>query len=100
VKTIQTVDLWGDPVVLHISESKSPRKPTVPKGYAAQPGTGPKGETCRTCQHKASTGNSHARVYWKCKLMRAVWTGGPGTDIKVRTPACKRWEAITTKEPA
>lgn len=92
MRTVQMVNLWGEPVQVQISESKSPRKPTQPKGYAAMPGTGPEGEKCQTCRHKASTGNSHARVYWKCILMRNAWTGGPGTDIRMRSPACSKWE--------
>jgi hypothetical protein len=59
-------------------------------GYAAQPGTGPAGKTCRQCRyfthvHKAS-------VYRKCLRMRAQWTGGPGTDIKASAPACLHFE--------
>lgn len=67
------------------------RKPTQPKGYAAPPGTGPQGETCKTCKHIARI--QCAKVYRKCGLMRANWTGGPGTDIKATAPACKLWEA-------
>jgi hypothetical protein len=57
--------------------------PKVPRsavrGYAAIPGAGPKIE--------------YANVYHKCALMEAVWTGGTGTDIRVRSPACRLWEA-------
>lgn len=87
---IETVNLWGEKCVIQISEAK--RKPTEPKGYAGLPGTGPAGETCKTCRHKAAPGDT-ARVYWKCRLMRAHWTGGPGTDIRMRSPACSKWEA-------
>lgn len=90
MKTIHMTNLFGEPVVLRVSEAR--RKPTEPKGYAALPGTGPEGETCKTCRHKFGAGNSHARTYWKCELMRAHWTGGPGTDIRMRSPACRRWE--------
>ena len=91
MRTLIVVDLFGETVKVQISESKSGRKPTQPKGYAAQPGTGPAGETCRTCRHKSSPGST-ARVYWKCGLMREAWTGGPGTDIRMRSPACNKWE--------
>jgi len=69
--------------------------PRVPRsaahGYAAPPGTGPKGETCGTCLHREL--KKYANVYYKCGLMRACWTGGQGTDIRVRSPACRLWEA-------
>lgn len=60
--------------------------------YAALPGTGPAGETCRTCEHLS--GKRMSRRYYKCELTRAKWTGGAGTDVKVRSPACSKWEAL------
>ena len=72
-----------------LPESAMP-KPS-PKGlYAARPGTGPEGETCKTCKHIAY--RFLARTYIKCGLMQGKWTGGGGTDIKARAPACSRWE--------
>ncbi len=63
-----------------------------PKGlYAARPGTGPEGETCGSCRHLFR--NQLARTYLKCSLMRALWTGGGGSDIKARAPACSKWES-------
>lgn len=60
---------------------------------AAPIGTGPKGETCQTCQHfyriKASS-----KYYLKCGLMRQHWTHGPGSDILARWAACRQWEPI------
>lgn len=61
------------------------------KGYAAIPGTGPEGETCRSCKHSVIKGGT-AKNYYKCALMRNLWTGGQGTDILLRSPACRRWE--------
>ncbi len=89
----EIVDLFGETIVERISEAKPGRKPTQPNGYAATPGTGPAGETCKTCEHKRSTGSMCARVYWKCALMEHAWTGGPGSDIRMRSPACSRWSA-------
>jgi|AACY02.18.fsa_nt_gi hypothetical protein len=60
------------------------------QGYAWTPGTGPDGETCRTCRHLVR--NQLAKVYLKCGLMRANWTGGSKTDVYARSPACKKWE--------
>lgn len=62
-----------------------------PRGYAAAPGTGPEGETCGSCKHHAI--RRFAKDYHKCALMEAKWTGGRGSDILVRAPACKCWEA-------
>lgn len=62
-----------------------------PRGFAAQPGTGPAGETCGTC------GNCRIRqlanTYYKCGLMVASWTGGRASDITLRSPACSKWVA-------
>lgn len=67
----------------------------VPKqkknGYAAIPGTGPAGETCKTCDHL--TRKVMAGTFLKCGLMVAHWTGGYGTDVLARSPACRWWEA-------
>lgn len=57
------------------------------RGYAHFPGTGPEGETCGSCKHIA-----RFRKYRKCSLARAVWTGGPGSDILARAAACSKWE--------
>lgn len=67
------------------------RRGTQPQGYAAKPGTGPKDETCGSCDHLVR--NRLAKTYLKCSLMRRVWTGGRATDVKARSPACKFWKA-------
>lgn len=86
------LDLFGQPILgaPPAPEGDGKRKKTVLRGYADTPGTGPAGETCRSCRHYARV--EHAKVYLKCALMRARWTGGPGTDILARSPACSRWE--------
>ena len=73
--------------------TRSKASPSM-KGYAAPPGTGPVGETCRTCKHYAHQRNSEGRgaAHPKCALMRALWTHGPGTDIKAKSLACEKWE--------
>jgi hypothetical protein len=30
--------------------------------------------------------------------MQPIWTNGPGTDIKARSPACEKWEARLGKK--
>lgn len=59
-------------------------------GYAAIPGTGPTGETCRSCEHMVR--KQISKTYLKCDLMSAHWTGGAGSDVRARSPACRRWE--------
>lgn len=58
-----------------------------PRGYAAQPGTGPIGMKCKNCAHYAHKENV-AGNYPKCGLMRKIWTGGRATDILANSPAC------------
>ena len=92
-------DLFGNPEIpdgpaMTPAERKAllkKRKDPKPQGYAATPGTGPEGETCGSCRHHAIV--QHAKIYHKCGLMRQLWTGGGKTDIRVRSPACAKWEA-------
>lgn len=72
-------DLFGD-------ITKDERRTTQPKGYAARPGSGPKGETCSTCIHKAKRGR-----FTKCGLLKKHWTQGRGTDVLQQSPACQFW---------
>jgi ribosomal protein L37AE/L43A len=59
------------------------------KGHAGVPGRGPKDETCGSCAslHR----NRMASIYLKCELSRHRWTGGAGTDVKAKDPACEFW---------
>lgn len=94
------VDLLGRPINAklgpddlsrHRIRGRAKRKEPVPAGYAARPGSGPENETCGSCKHHAR--KRLARTYHKCGLLRAIWTGGGKTDIRVRSPACAKWEA-------
>ncbi len=67
------------------------RKPTVKNGYAAPPGSGPEGKTCKECAHKRSMGNYGGKRFIKCELRRATWTHGEGTDILASAPACSKF---------
>ena len=60
------------------------------RAHFMPPGTGPTGETCRTCAHYTLV--EHAKVYRKCGRMRTKWTGGPATDIRAGDAACSGWE--------
>jgi len=64
------------------------RKSTQPKGHAGTPGRGPAGETCGTCA-AYTLRNGGARNYRKCFKNRGRWTGGPGSDIRKKDPACE-----------
>lgn len=61
------------------------------KGYYAAPGTGPDGESCRTCKH-ATPVHAH-RTWWKCALAKPRWSHSVGTDIRLKSPACVGWKA-------
>lgn len=70
------------------------------RGFAGRPGAGPAGETCRSCRHYAHNHGYEGRSkgYPKCWLMRAIWTNGPGTDIRAGSAACEKWEAKLGKK--
>jgi len=70
----------------HVSVPVRGKHYIQPMGYAHFPGTGPVGETCRTCQHCISF-----RRWNKCDKSRWKWTGSRKTDILARAPACKYW---------
>lgn len=81
--------MWDAPM----RPGKRKRKPTPKRGHYYPPGTGPEGETCGTCKHCVR--KQMAKTYIKCGLNRANWTGGEGSDIRVRDVACKFWEPPT-----
>ena len=64
------------------------------KGHAGQPGAGPAGEFCSTCAHYTQNAGDTARVYRKCALSKARWTGGPATDVRASDPSCPKWSAV------
>lgn len=74
--------------------AKGTRSKTKQRGYARPPGTGPAGETCGSCKWACRFGR-----YAKCGVMQPVWTGGPGTDILLRSPACEKWERENVEHP-
>ncbi len=84
-------DLLGHEITLDQARALLKRKDPTPNGYAAKPGTGPVGETCKSCRHLYR--NEQAKTYLKCALTRACWTGGRRTDILAKAPACEKWEA-------
>lgn len=63
---------------------------TAKRGHAGHPGRGPKGETCGSCLHRTPV-HGGRKAFSKCKLNERNWTHGPGSDIKMRDPACELW---------
>lgn len=94
-------DLFGDPIeasaVFPVAPGIPRKNRTKPNGYAAPPGTGPKDQTCKTCRHFIR--KVMGKTYFKCRLMARVWTGGPGTDIRANSPACKCWASKPQLDP-
>lgn len=83
VKQEKTIAVGGKPRGKHYVE---------PRGYAGTPGTGPEGMTCRQCKHYVTLVIQSGRTFPKCILNKAKWTGGRGSDIRISTPACARFE--------
>ena len=75
-------DFWG-------REFEEDEGEYLRNAYPRKPGTGAQGESCRTCKN-LSVKHYGATNYYKCALMND--TNGPGTDIRLKSPACKRWE--------
>lgn len=73
-------DLFGEPVRDPVRLNHG--------AYPYRPGSGPAGETCRTCDN-ATLHQHNDKRYWKCALV--VPTSGPGTDIVLKSPACRAW---------
>lgn len=87
------LDLFGEPIAPPppLTAGGKKKRDETPKGYAAKPGTGPAGKTCRNCQHYTHV-RSGAGVYRKCKLMEFRWSACYATDIRAGSPACSRFE--------
>jgi hypothetical protein len=58
------------------------------KGHVQPPGTGPYGETCRSCRHRAPT--SCSRRDWYCDLV-PLDRADRGHLISINEEACGRW---------
>ena len=88
-----TVNLFGEVVPIPVLQvTGKPKRSNEAKGYPAPKGSGPQGETCRSCQH-ATCVPAYSKNYWKCGLLRASWTKGLGSDIRLKAAACRHWEA-------
>lgn len=78
-------DLFGE------EEPKTPpkKRPSWMCAYAALPGSGPIGESCRTCSNAYYVRPGH-RKYYKCSLV--LPTSSINSDIRLKSPACSRWK--------
>lgn len=83
-----THDLFGNEVSIKFGDSVKKKHNDKPRGSAAPIGSGPQGETCKTCKH--SYCRKMAGTYWKCDLVKA--THGTSTDIRLKWAACSRFE--------
>lgn len=94
------LDLMGKDFALTPAEKKrvhgGKHKAPVKRGYAAPPGTGPAGETCKSCEYIVR--KRMAKTYLKCGKAEYKWTGGGGSDILAGSPACSKWEKKKDKE--
>jgi hypothetical protein len=84
IATKSYTDMFGNEVTVPVRGKHY----VEPRGYWNKPGTGPAGETCGSCRWI----DRHRR-WAKCGKARVIHTGGRGTDILVRSPACSGWEA-------
>lgn len=53
---------------------------------------GPEDKTCGDCKHLARS-LGYSKTFFKCGANRNRWTKGSGTDIRLKDPACARFEA-------
>ena len=83
-------DLFGETVVFDESKPAPKRKDPVPRGHYRPKGTGPTGETCKSCRHLVR--KTMAKTYLKCGLARAIWNGGRASDVRASDAACEGWE--------
>lgn len=96
-----STDLFGEPITSPIpvvGNGEKPRHVTKAKGYPSPPGSGPEGQTCKTCANYCVL-PYHNKAYRKCLVIQHRWTHGPGTDIKASWPACSFWKPATTTAP-
>jgi hypothetical protein len=92
--TVTFKTLGGKTVTVTVpSRSPGRRAPQTANGYAAKPGTGPAGENCKSCVHAVKRW-----YWWKCALLKAPWPHSCRTDIRLKSPACRHWQASGAEE--
>lgn len=73
-------------------------KPNEAQGYASNPGGGPPGQTCKTCEHRVRL-TANSKKFYKCGKNKVNWTRSIRTDIVLKTPACRLWEQSLSAVP-
>lgn len=97
-----SIDLFG--VVIQETTQASPKKKLVANGYPKPPGSGPAGETCKTCEFKHRIQIRSGKGFWKCLKFHSPqtqhqWSGCISSDIRLKSPACSFWEPALSKVP-
>ena len=86
-------DLFGGSLPVEKGEPLLPTGAAAMRTTPALSGSGPKGETCRTCQYATRIGG-YSKTFYKCGRTRESWTSSERTDIKLRWPACSEWSRM------
>lgn len=87
-------DLFGNEIL------DQPKTSGRANGYSAPPGTGPTGETCKSCHHCIGMRWSAKKTFFKCLLVHKTWNHSYGTDIRLKSPACRNWTMIRAEDDA
>lgn len=72
---------------LRHGRGRAGRRPGQP--WADIRGAGPEDKKCKTCRFLTCKGGT-VKTFYKCG--KAPITGGPGTDIRLKDPACMLYE--------
>jgi len=77
-------------------EHRGPDRKKAPKPkhiglYIADPGTGPKDETCGSCSNITFERQGARKHVPKCSLTRHLWHEPGPSEILPVAPACYRW---------
>jgi hypothetical protein len=81
---------WLDLHAAALAEQGKAGRSKLDRAHPYPVGTGPAGQTCGTCAKLCEI--QYSKKYFKCRVIMAAWTHGPGTDIRKKDPACKCWE--------
>lgn len=82
-----------EPLVLEANPKVRGKHYVEPRGYAARPGTGPEGKTCRDCGNYVRLESGSGKSFPKCGLAERRWTSGRGSDILAKAPACSMFKS-------
>ncbi len=72
------------------ARAEARKAPRPDRAHPYPPGSGPRGQSCGTCAKLME--RRFSKTYFKCHVLMKTWTGGAGTDIRKKDPACLAWE--------